>query len=138
MVLRLVIPTFISSDGYVYKITDSTGKDGDEDIEAVYDTMDYTADFEEHYFRIAWVSFNLMSSLPSSTIDIYYSIDGGITWEEVDTDVDVASGISNKWEQLRIPIDVVTQKIRFRIYQNSAKDIQIRSMHISRCVETER
>jgi len=132
------VATFISSDGYVFKITDSTGKDDDSDIECVYETMDITIDAEEHYFRTAWVSFNAMSAMVDATVDVYYSIDSGDTWTSIASSQSVSLGDANVWTQHRIPFDASARKIRFKFVQNSSKDFQLRAMHMKYLLEGDR
>lgn len=122
--------TFISYDGYIFKINEKNGTDNGTDIRAVYETMDITLDGEEHRGRIAFFSFNAMSSIASATVDMYYSIDGGNDWVQIELAHSISSTLANRWTQHRIPIDIDERKFRFKLEQNSAKDLQLRSMHI--------
>ena len=131
-------PTFISSDGNIFIVNDITGKDNYSNIECIYDTMDYTVDFEEHYFRTAWLSFNAMSTFARSDIDLYYSTDSGDNWTLIESGYSISEGEADVWSQHRVPIDVVSRRIRFRFLQNSSKDFRIRSMHVNICVESDR
>ena len=130
----------ISADGYIYQLDKKLGLDDDASIRFTYETMDITVDGEEHFFRTAWVSFNLMSSKDNSTVDLSYSTDGGVTWTvfELDYYISNTTYIKNKWYQHRFSIDVNDRKIRFKIDQDSNKDVQIRIGHIKLEPQTDR
>jgi hypothetical protein len=119
---------FISHDGYIFTLSNSVGTFNGTDIPCTYETMDITADLEEHRFRTAWVSFNMMSSVPNALVDLDYSIDGGANWVNIVTDGSISSGEANVWSQHRYPIDIDDRRIRFRATQDSDKDFQLRAM----------
>lgn len=131
------IATVLSHDGYVFQL-DETGQDNASNIACTYETMDLTADAEEHYFRVAWLSFNAMSSLASATVDIEYSVDSGANWTTIQLAQSISSAAADTWAQHRLPFDVVTRRIRFRFTQDSAKDFQLRMMHMKYDVITDR
>lgn len=116
------VPIFLTDDGYVYMLDERTGKDGDSNIEGVYETEDVTVDMEEHFGRWIWFSFIAMSVFPDATVDVYYSTDGGDTFTLFH---DSPVSLECDWAPHRIPLDVVTRKIRFR-FVSSSKDLQLR------------
>ncbi len=132
------VPVVLSHDGYVFKLDETTGKDNATNIACIYETMDITIDAEEHYFRTSWVSFNLMSTVASATYDLKYSTDGGLNFTAISTGNSISSAAADTWKQHRTPFDATSRKIRFRLEQNSAKDIRIRSGHMKVMVETDR
>ncbi len=132
------VAVMLSHDGYIFKLDEATGLDNVTTIPCIYETMDLTADAEEHYFRTAWISFNLMSTIISSTYDLHYSTDGGLNWMLIVQDSSISNGVINKWKQHRHPVDVSERKIRFRLTQDSNKDLQIRSGNIKFIVQTDR
>ncbi len=130
------VPTFLSHDGYVFRMDGINNNDNGTDIECVYDTEDITIDKEEHFARFSWYSFNAKADVADSTVQVFYSADGGEVWIEAD---DSPVTLTSKWLTYRIPIDSVSRKMRFRLLQNSNKDLQIRdNMHCSAQLETER
>jgi len=136
----------LSDDGYIYRLDEMTGQDGDTDIECVYETMDVSYDNEEHIMRILWFSFSALTTKAGSTANIYYSTDGGLIWTEFDDSPTRAFGATKRfigqpraqWVHTRLPLDTVCRRIRFKISQNSSKDLQIRKMHYARQLETDR
>ena len=125
------VAVILTHDGYILQLDEGSGLDNDANIECIYDTMDLTADLEEHNIRTAWISFNMMSTIASATVDMYYSIDGGLNWININTNYSISGGLANKWTQHRIPIDVTERKLRLRLTQNSSKDLQIRAASIN-------
>ena len=128
----------LSHDGYIFKLDERSGKDNASNIPCTYETMDITADGEENSFRTIWFSFNAMSTLATATVDIYYSIDSGDNWTLIESGYSISDASSNVWKQHRLPIDVSTRIIRFKLYQNSSKDLQLRAMHMRMSVQTDR
>ena len=124
------VSIILTDDGFIYNLDEAGNKDYDDDISCTYETMDLTADGEEHYFRTIWVSFNLMSTVVNSTYTISYSTDGGDTWVTIQENASISDGAINKWSQHRHPIDVNDRIIRFRLTQTSATDLQIRAGHM--------
>lgn len=121
------ITCFISDDGYVYQLDNYTGQDDDTDIECEYQTQDITIDKEEHFGRWEWFSFVAKSNIANGTVNVYYSIDDGLTWTEFDNS---PCTLTSEWKTFRLPLDVVSRKIRFRFVQNSASDLKLRDdMH---------
>jgi len=119
----------ISDDGYVYQWNALLKSDDGENIRCVYDSGDIVAKDDE-YLRVTNFSFEAMSAIPSATADISYSTDSGDSWTLIET-VDIASGLAGKWKWHRVPssdydLDIVARKCRFRIEQNSTKDLQVR------------
>lgn len=116
---------FISDNGYVYRMSSLDGSDNGSNIIFEVQTPDMSISQEEHFARWQWFSFVAMSSVADSTCVVTYSTDSGITWN---TTIDSYNSIGLEWTTIRIPLDVVARKIRFKIYQDSKKDIQIRGL----------
>lgn len=119
----------ISDDGYVYQWNDIFKTDDGENIRCVYDSGDIVAKDDE-YIRVTNFSFEALSAIPSATADILYSTDSGDTWTLIET-VSIAEGLAGKWAWHRVPgvdddLDVSARKCRFRIEQESDKDLQVR------------
>jgi len=129
---QLGFPTAVvlSHDGYIFELNESVGLDNATNINCEYETMDITLDNEEHYFRTSWLSFNAMSTKVTATVNLYYSVDGGINWTTLETDYSISTALANTWTQHRIPIDINDRIVRFKFTQDSSKDFQLRSMHI--------
>lgn len=117
----------ISSDGYVYKLDEAQGSDAGENIEAYYDTEDITLDKGYHPGRWKWMAFSAKSSIDPEgvtvTANVYYSIDGGESWVALD---DSPITLTQAWSMFVLPLDILGRTIRFRVYQNSKYDLQIR------------
>lgn len=124
---------FLSPEGYVYKMDDFTGTDETANIEFIYETPDITVDKSQHFGRWTWFCFQVMSRLPNSTCLVKYSTDSGTTWttinneENTSTTISIADGEANTWDEVRLPIDVVSRTIRFQIYQDSDTDLRLRN-----------
>jgi hypothetical protein len=128
----------LSDDGYIYRHDpyEAFGKDDDADITCEYQTQDLTVDKEEHFARWEWLTFVAKSSLAGGTIDVYYSDDEGSTWTEFD---DSPVTLTTAWTVFRLPFDKVSRKIRYRFYQSSSSDLQLRDdMHTSFVLQTPR
>ncbi len=122
------IAIFISDDGYVYQLDEVTGKDDDANIECIYDTEDFTVREQGLVGRYLWYEFEAKATIAGSTIQVYYSLDSGETFTEfIDSPV-YSSGLTltSTWDYYRLPLDVTNKRIRYRIYQNSNKDVQLR------------
>jgi len=132
------VASFLSDDGYIFRVFDSTGKDDDSDIECIYETMDITVDNEEHYFRTAWLSFNGMSTFEGALVDVEYSTDSGDNWNTIKLNQSISNGEKDVWTQHRLPFDASARRIRFRFTQNSDKDFQLRAMHMKYLLEEDR
>ena len=131
-------PTMItlSDDGYVYRHDEALGKDDAANIECEYQTQDITVDKEEHLARWEWLTFIAISTLASGTVSVFYSADEGVTWTEFN---ESPFTLTTAWQVFRKPFDKVSRKIRFRFYQNSASDLQLRdNMHVSFVLQTPR
>lgn len=130
------MPVFLSHDGYVFRMDGITRQDNGNDVECVYDTEDITIDKEEHFGRWIWYSFVAKSAIINSTVSVYYSIDGGEIWAEFNAS---PVSLNSNWTSHRVPFDVVSRKVRFRLIQNSSGDLQIRDdMHCKVQVEVDR
>lgn len=117
------ITVFLTDTGYTFELDDTTGLDYDKEIAATYETEDATLDKAETNFRSIWVSFEAKSYIAGSTVDMWYSLDSGSTWIQL---VDSPVSLSSTWTTSRIPLDTVSNKIRFKLYQKSAGDLQLR------------
>jgi len=115
---------FITDDGYVMQLDDTGGQDDDANIACEYQSLDATVDKEEHFGRWEWVSFVAKADISNSTVQVFYSTDGGETWTELS---DSPVSLSSDWTTYRLPLDVVSRRIRFKLYQYSDKDIKLRS-----------
>jgi hypothetical protein len=125
---------FISSDGYVFQVDEALGSDNGSDIEFKLQTPDFTGDAEETFCRWQWFSFVAKADLPSSTVSVHYSTDGGTTWSYIDLVT-----LTDTWDTYRLPIDVLARRIRFMIYQNGTKDVKVRGLFKCKTVpQTER
>ena len=132
---------FISHDGYVFQLDEVSGQDNATDIECIYDTEDFTVREEGFVGRYLWFEFEAKATIPSSTVKVYYSLDSGETWTEFSLSDVYSSGLTltSTWEYYRLPLDITKKRIRYRIYQNSDKDVQLRDpMRHSVSIETER
>ncbi len=119
------LPSFISDDGYVYKLDEATGQDDTTDITFEVYTPEFIVSAEEQYGRWTWFSFQAISSVVSSTVNVFYSIDSGSNWTEI---TDSPISLNQQWTTHRLPIDVTSRRIMFRIYQLSDKDVQLRGL----------
>jgi len=136
---------FISSAGYIYKLDEALGSDAGESIEAIYDTGDIV--LEDEYLNGNWLEFSFTSKSikPNGDAIVKYSTDSGFTWITLTEYIVDGSpsgtpiSLSEDWETYFVPVDVFSRKIRFRIYQNSIQDLQLRDdMHVTVDVETEK
>jgi hypothetical protein len=120
------VPTccFATSDGYVYKLDESTGYDDDAEIECEYQTEDVTVDMEHSFGRWQWFSFTARSVL-GGTVDVSYSTDCGETWVAL---VDSPVTLSASWTTHRLPLSVASERVRFKLWQHSSKDLQLRGV----------
>lgn len=114
---------FLSHDGYVFKLDELAGKDDNADIEFEVQSPDVTLDDEKSKFRTVWISFTARSSVVDSTVYVYYSTDGGVSWTEL---VDSPVSLESKWKAHRLPVDTLARRIRAKVYQKSDKDVQLR------------
>lgn len=127
---------FISSDGYVYQLDESTGYDNSSDIDCEYQTEDLVAGDEEPFARFEWFSFTAKSDLSDTSAYVYYSTDGGETFTAF---ADSPVSLSTSWQTHRLPLDVVSRRIRFKILQSGFGDLQLRSnIRVKLVVSTER
>jgi hypothetical protein len=122
--LAYPIMCFLSDDGYVYTMSSLDGLDNGQLFEFEVQTPDMTISNEENFARWQWFSFTAKSNLPDSTCYVYYSTDDGDSWTNTASLYDV--GLT--WSTIRVPIDVVARKIRFKIYQYSDRNIQLRGL----------
>lgn len=126
------IAIFISSNGYVYQV-DERGSHAGSDIEATYDTEEVSTDDEYSYNRWYWFSFIAKAGIVDSTVSLYYSVSDGEEWSDWTAFDDSPVTLTSTWTTYRIPLDVTSRKIRFRFYQNSQKDFQIRNPMHAEC-----
>ncbi len=127
---------FLSHDGYVFQLDEVSGQDNDTDIECIYDTEDFTVKESGLVGRYLWFEFEAKATIPGSAVQVYYSLDSGETWTEFD---DSPVNLNSTWSYHRLPLDATKKRIRYRIYQNSDKDVQLRDpMHHSVSIEGER
>ncbi len=116
-------PAFISDDGYVYKLDEVTGKDDITNIVFELWTPEFIIGAEEQYGRWTWFSFQALSSVVDSIVDVFYSVNGGSNWVHI-----TGVSLNQQWTTHRLPIDVTSRRIMFRFYQSSNKDIQLRGL----------
>ena len=114
---------FITDDGYVMKLDEAAGLDDDANIVFELWSPEFVVDDEETFGRWLWVSFTATSGVASSTITVSYSIDSGTTWTALS---DSPVSLTTDWATYRLPLTVLSRRIMFKIYQNSAKDVQLR------------
>ena len=116
---------FLSREGEVFRFTTGAASDNGTDIEAWFTTPDLVPieGRTDEYARFSGFGFSGKADIASSTVLISFSTDEGLNWTDLETVT-----LTSEWAQYRVPCDVKTQKLRFRIYQNSAKDFQIRSL----------
>jgi hypothetical protein len=130
---------FLTADGYVYKLDESSGLDAAAYISGTYDTPDITLEAEDNFLRISMLTVNAMSTKTSSTFSVSYSIDGGANWVVIDAAVSISSAAANSWTNHMIPVDITNRKCRFRFYQaGTNSDMQFRSMHCTIELQSER
>ena len=115
---------FITSDGYVFKLDESTGYFDEEEIDCEYQTEDIVLEDEEDFGRFVWFSFTGKSAIEDVECDVYYSVDGGENWEAL---ADSPVVLETSWKTHRLPLDVVSRTIRFRLVQRGFGDLQLRS-----------
>lgn len=121
------ITVFLSDDGYIFRLDELSGKDDAANIECEYQTQDLTVDKEEHFGRWQWFTVPMKSGIASSTVSVYYSSDSGDNWTELDNS---PVTLTTAWAVSRLPLDVVSRKIRYKLYQNSSGDLKVRDdMH---------
>jgi len=118
---------FLSREGKVYRFTDGSSSDAGSNIEAWYTTPDLIPEEFRTDKEARWAGFNISAKtkIEGSTITVSYSTNGTDeypTWTEMDTIT-----LTKAWTQYRIPVDVKAKKIRFKVYQNSTGDFQVRS-----------
>ncbi|MHA2266056.1 MAG: hypothetical protein ACXAEN_26990, partial [Candidatus Thorarchaeota archaeon] len=122
------ISVFLSGDGYVFRLDEITGSDNGTEIACDYHTQDLTVDREEHFGRWLKFGFTAKSGIASSTVDVFYSTDGGDSWTEFN---DSPVTLTSDWATTRLGFDAVSRKVRFKFYQKSTTDLQIRNdMHV--------
>ncbi len=119
------IPAFISDDSFVYQLDEATGQDDTTDITFEVWTPEFIISAEEQFGRWVWFSFQAISSVVSSTVNVSYSVDGGSNWTEI-TDSPVS--LNQQWTTHRLPITVMSRRILFRFLQSSDKDIHLRGL----------
>jgi hypothetical protein len=115
---------FITDTGYVYTLDEATGYDDESDIVCEYQTEDFVLGDEEDHLRALWFSFTAMSQFASISAFVFYSTDGGETFTQL---VDSPVTLEENWKTHRLPLDVLSRRIRFRITQNGYGDLQLRS-----------
>jgi len=115
---------FITDDGYVYKMDEVSGYDNSSDINCEYQTEDIVITDEEEHGRFIWFSFTALSQFEGTDVFVYYSTDGGESFTQL-TDSPVS--LEQEWTTHRLPLDVVSRKIRFKLVQNGYGDLQLRS-----------
>lgn len=115
---------FISSDGYVFALSESFGYDDTKQIDCEYQTEDVVFADEEDYVRALWFSFTAYSALGDSDVYVQYSTNGGKTWASLEGS---PVTITEDWKTYRLPLDVTTRRIRFRLSQTGFGDLQLRS-----------
>ena len=126
------VATFITHDGYVFKLDEANGQDDDADIECILDLADVSANDaggnkEEEYLRINRLTFEAKSVIASATVNTLYSSDDGATWTSLESNVSIADAAANTWAHHIIDgFDVSVRKFRVRFQQDSTKDFQIR------------
>ncbi len=124
------IAIFISSDGYVYQM-DERGSHAGSDIEALYETEEISIDGEYKYGDWIWFAFIGKADIASSTVEVHYSISDGVEWSDWTELADSPVTLTDAWTTYRMPIDATARKIRFRFYQDSQKDFQVKNpMHV--------
>ncbi len=116
---------FLSREGNVFRFTTAAASDNGSDIEAWFTTPDLIPieGRTDEYARFAGFNFSARAGISDSTVLVSLSTDEGLNWTTLDT-----VSLTDEWIQYRIPCDVKAQKVRFRIYQNSAKDFQVRTL----------
>ncbi len=122
---------FLSDDGTVYKLDEASGYDDSSDINAEYHTEDFVVGDEEPFGRFTWFSFTAYSQFASVSCNVYYSTDDGSNWTEL---ADSAVTLQQAWTTHRLPLDVVSRRIRFKLVQNGYGDLQLRSFFRVRVV----
>lgn len=127
---------FIDTNGYVYSFVPKDGSDNGSDIDAIFDTKDLTSLQKSEIFRvrITEIGFDASSgSSTSSTVSIYYSIDGGSNWVFLETKT-----IIEGWNNYTVSCDVEARKIRVRFRANHSLDYWMRGYVTFRAVDCER
>jgi len=126
---------FLSREGDVFRFTTGSATDDGSDIEAWFTTPDLVPieGRTDEYARFSNFGFSGKAGISDSTVLVSLSIDEGENWTDLET-----VSLTDSWEQYRIPCDIKTQKVRFRIYQNSAKDFQVRSLSYKVQLNTDR
>lgn len=122
---------FIDDAGYVYQIDEASGQDDDANIECIIDTPEFAVDYEETMGRWQWFSFIAKSDVSGASVNVYYSDDSGDTWNEL-TESPVSLNAS--WTTHRLVLDVLSRRIRYRISQNSSKDLKLRGHYKTKVI----
>jgi hypothetical protein len=115
---------FISDTGYVFALDEMTGKDYTDNIVFEVQTPDFHSivDAEESICRWQWFSFKAKADIVGSTVEVWYSTDSGSTWTQL---VDSPVSLTSDWAVYRLPLDASSRRIRFKIYQDSIKDVKL-------------
>jgi hypothetical protein len=125
-------PTFIDSDGNVYKISEALGTFAGEQIDCEYQVPDFSINVEQFESRYDWVSFNLMSLFSGDVVAVQFAVDEDIDNENWTALVDSPITLTQFWKEHRLPLDVAARRISFRLVQDDgSKDLQIRMARIS-------
>jgi hypothetical protein len=125
-------PTFIDSDGNVYKISEALGTFAGTQIDCEYQTADFSINVEQFESRFAWVSFNLKSVFSGDFVAVEYAVDEDIDNEVWTALVDSPITLTQYWKEHRLPLDAAGRRISFRLVQDDgSKDLQVRLSRIS-------
>lgn len=106
-----------STDGSIYRMEYGYSKDG-EALDAFYETGDYTKP-GAFMFQGYEIVFNGDRTGPY-TVSIGISIDGGITYDEVDVDLTRATSTTNLGFTKKLNVSFMGDKFRLRVRNNAA------------------
>ncbi len=125
------ISIFISSTGYVYQLDEKSTHAGT-NIKAIYDTEQVSPDKEFSLNRWHEVIFRAKSDIADSTLYVSYSlIDSHMAWswtEVIWTQCDNSPvSLTSNWQTFRLPIDVLSRKIKIRFSEPTNKDFKLRN-----------
>ena len=132
------------SSGYIYKISRTTVDVNGEAQESYFDTIDITfhnlTDNEQrkpvHYINTLVNVRKFMLEAYGSSATIYYSEDGGRSWNVIPDSS--THTLDNEYDLYQNDISIAVRKIRFRIYNNnSLSDVRCRYLAIEYQVAAE-
>jgi hypothetical protein len=99
-----------TSDGHVMMADETVNTDNGTQIDAVWESIDFTIpqEYQSEYGRFLEIEVELKGT----AVDLYYSVDEGQTYTTAQISLPL---VANKWGFYRVPIDVVSRKLRVKV-----------------------